>query len=331
MNSASVHLLLGPETGEKERFLEGLRAQIAKTSGASPEVTNFYTFDTSVGDVLAILRNGSLFSTHRLVVLKGVDTITKKAETELLCEYLANPAPDATLCLIAETPSIDKRIEKAVPASNKKIFWELFENQKRSWITQYFRSQGMTVSSDASELLLEMVENNTRDMERECEKLSLFCGKGSTLEVGDVESYIYHSKEENVFTLFDHVVAADFAGSLETVQSIVLSGETNGVALLSGLLWQFRRLHQIKLLIEENYGEVEACMKAQVRSKRGQKTYITGTKNYTAQNLEDIISLIARYDALVRGMRTEVQSLLLELFLYYCIVKRGTQPEPYRS
>lgn len=331
MSNPSAYLLLGPETGEKERFLETLQKQIAKSAGSPPEISSLYTFDTPVADVLAILRNGSLFAAHRLVVLKGVETITKKAEASLLCEYLAAPAPDATLCLLSDSPSVDKRIEKAVPSAAKKIFWELFENQKRSWITKYFRSQGMSVSPDASELLLEMVENNTRDMQRECEKLSLFIGKGGTIEVADVEAYIYHSKEENVFTLFDHVVAADFPGSLETVQSILLSGDANAVALLSGLLWQFRRLHQIKSLIDENYGEVEACMKANVRSKRGQRTYIAGAKNYSAEELENIVTLIADYDGLVRGMRSEVQPLLLELFLYYCIVRRGEQPEPYQK
>lgn len=331
MTKAAVHLLLGPETGEKDRFLDELKAGIKKASGAPPEVTTAYTFDTQIGDLLAILRNGSLFSAHRLVVLKGADAITKKADIELLAEYCAHPVSEATLCLIADTTSVDKRLEKAVPAQAKRIFWELFENQKRSWLGKYFRDAGISISPAASELLLEMVENNTHDMRVECDKLTLFFGKGSKIEESDIESYIYHSKEENVFTLFDRVAAKDFAGALEVIGSILLSGEANGISLLSGLLWQFRRLHEVRTLLDNNYGTTEACAKAGIRSKRQQRTYLEGSKSYGTRDLERIISLVARYDALLRSMRSEVQGLLLELFLYYCIVKRGREPEPYRA
>jgi len=330
MNRGSVHLLLGPESGEKERFLEQIAEQVGRSTGSPPEITNAYTFDTPVSDVLAILRNGSLFAAHRIVVLKGAESITKKNDVELIREYIARPAPDATFCLLADTPSIDKRIEKAAPSGAKRIFWELFDNQKRSWLVGYFRDAGITISPAASELLLDMVDNNTKDMRKECEKLTLFFGKGSTIEESDVESYIYHSKEENVFTLFDRVAAADFPGSLEVVQSILLSGEANAVSLLSGLLWQFRRLHEIRTLLDNNYGVTEACSKAKIRSKRAQKSYVAGSKNYRAEDLERVITLIARYDALARGTRSGGESLLLELFLYYCIVKRGREPESYR-
>lgn len=331
MSKGSVHLLLGPETGEKERFLGELANKVEQATGSPPELTTFYSFDTQIADLLALLRNGSLFSTHRIVVLKGVEEITKKGEVELLCEYLAHPAREATLCLISDSPSIDKRLEKAAPASAKRIFWELFENQKRAWLARYFKEARLEISPEACELLLEMVDNSTRELERECEKLAIFFGAGSTISEQDVETFLYHSKEENVFTLFDRVAAGDFADSLEILQKVLLSGEANGVSLLSGLLWQFRRLHEIKTLLDASYSGVEACQKVGVRSKRGQKSYLAGARVYTARDLEGIITLIARYDALIRGARSETTALLLELFLYYCVVRRGREPEPYRS
>lgn len=331
MSRASIHLLLGPETGEKERFLDELRTQLTKAIGSPPELSSFYAFDTPVDELLSIVRNGSLFSAHRLVVLKGAEEITKKGDVDLLSDYFAHPAPDATLCLLSDAPGIDKRIEKAAPSGAKRIFWELFENQKRGWVMQYFRRADISISSEACELLLEMVDNNTRDLQRECDKLSLFFAASRAIEEADVESYIYHSKQENVFTLFDRVAAADFAASLEILQSILLSGETNGVALLAGLLWQFRRLHEIRGYLDASYGATEACTKAKVRGKRAQRSYLAGSKNYNARDLENIISLIARYDGFVRGARSGREGLVLELFLYYCIVRRGREPEGYRA
>lgn len=331
MNRASVLLLLGPETGEKERFLDELRAEIEQSTGSVPETTTFYAFDTQIADLLSVLRNGALFAAHRIVVLKGAEEITKKGDIELLGEYIAHPAHEATLCLVADSPSIDKRLDKAVPPKAKRIFWELFDNQKRAWVTRYFREAGITISADASDLLLEMVDNSTRELKRECEKLALFFGAGNAIGEQDVETFLYHSKEENVFTLFDRIAGGDFAGSLEILQKVLLSGDANGVSLLSGLLWQFRRLHEIQSLLGANYSGPEACLKAKVRGKRAQKTYLAAAGNYRAIEIEAIITLIARYDALVRAARSETQALLLELFLYYSVVRRGREPEPYRS
>jgi len=325
------YLLLGPETGEKERFISQLRARIEGAAGEAPEVSTFYTFETQPHAVVALLRNGSLFSAHRIVMYKGIDTLTKKDDVEPVASYLSKPSPDTTLLLIAETPGVDKRIEKALPADRKKIFWELFENQKRSWVTGYFKQAGLSISTDAVELLLEVVDNTTDGLRKECEKLSQFFGEGGTVDEQGIETYIYHSKEENVFTLFDHVAGADLPASLETLQSILLSGDSNAVGLLSGLVWQFRRLLQVHSLLAESYAITDACTKAGIRSKRTQKSYAEAVRNFTARDVEAIMTLLAQFDGELRAARSDQQRLLLELFLYYCIARKGRAPEPYRA
>ena len=331
MSAPASYVLLGPETGEKERFIEQIRAGKAKAVGEPPEVSSFYTFDTDAAALVAQLRNGSLFSAHRIVLYKGVDSLTRAQEIEPLLAYLEHPNPDVTLILTAETPSVDRRIEQAHSGEQKKIFWELFENQKRGWIVQYFRQVGLQIEPEATLLLLELVDNTTNDLRKECEKLAQYLGKGATVDEQAVEAYIFHSKEENVFTLFDRIASGDLPSSIETLQSILLSGDGNPVALLAGLLWQLRRLHQIQALLNENYEIQEACLKAGVRSKRSQKSYAEATHHYAVADVEAMIALLARFDGEVRAIRSDLQPLLLELFVYCCVVRKGKPIEPYRS
>ena len=330
MTESRAFLLLGPEVGEKGDFIETLKEKITERCGEPPEESVYYPFETTIGEVIALLRNGSLFARHRLVTYRDAHEIKRKEEVSLLVDYLGSPAADATLLLVSDETQVDKRITKAIPDGASRIFWEMFENRKRSWITSYFARQGLSISQDATELLLDLVENNTRDMRLECERLALFFGKGKKIEVGDVETYIYHSKEENVFTLFDRIADADFPASLSTLHSILLSGEGNGIQLIAGLLWQFRRLLSAKCLLASRFGSEEVWMKLGIRSKRSQRSYAAGLSNYSLEDLRRIMVLVAHYDGRLRTVRSDLQPLLLELFLYYCIVRKGLQAEPYR-
>ena len=87
----------------------------------------------------------------------------------------------------------------------------MFDNQKQGWVTNFFRQRKITIAADAVEYILDMVENNTRDMRAECERLALFFGPDATIGLESVEQYIYHSKEENVFTLFDRICERELA------------------------------------------------------------------------------------------------------------------------
>jgi DNA polymerase-3 subunit delta len=210
-----------------------------------------------------------------------------------------------------------------VPKENKVIFWELFENQKKGWIANYFRKQRIEIDPQASLFLLEMVENNTRELRDTCEKLSLFFGEGSRIGYADVEKILYHSKDENVFTLFESVAARDFAAALEVLNQLLLSRDTDPVGLLAGILNQVRKLRNLKALVEQRYSLEEAFSRLKIRGKKVQKIYADGLRAYTLAELRDIVQLIARFDRRARSLKSTLQACLLQLFLYYLVVRGG--------
>ncbi|WP_455381543.1 DNA polymerase III subunit delta [Salinispira pacifica] len=323
-----VYLLLGPESGEKQEFIQSVRSAIEKRTGEKPEEPRFYPFETGMSELVALLRNGSLFSAHRLVLLDSVEQLTTKADIELLSGYCEHPVEDATLFLLSDQTQVDKRLAAAVPADHRKIFWEMFDNQKLGWVTSYLRKQGCSISGEAANLLLEMVENNTQELRRECDRLALYFGRDHEIGADDVETFIYHSKEENVFTLFEEMAACNFDGSLEILQKMMLGSEANPVAIIAGLTWQFRRLLALAILLEERYSARDAFMKLNIRGKRVQKNYETGGRNFSRENLERVLVLSARYDALFRRLGSAVHPLLLQLYVYSVVIRKGQEPAP---
>ncbi|RLD29841.1 MAG: DNA polymerase III subunit delta, partial [Bacteroidetes bacterium] len=268
-NPEPVYLFLGPEIGLKTDEIDKIKNSFQKNTGENPEIHKFYPYDTSMGEVISLMKNGALFSSYKFVTFMNVEELKKNDIAELV-SYIKSPGTDCTLFLVSEKTSVDKKISSAIPKKSVRIFWELFENQKKSWISNFFRNEKIEISFDAIEMILEMVENNTNDMRNACSKLSIFFGTDSQIEEEDIEHFIYHSKEENVFTLFKKIAAADFSSSVEILHKIALSGEGSPVQLISGLQWQFRKLLTLSQLFAKRYSREEALSKAQIRGKRNQ-------------------------------------------------------------
>ena len=128
MAKGLCYLFTGPEIGERQDAIQRIRQELTKKYGASPEEQSFYASETAVSDIVSVLRNGSLFSDVRLILVKNAESIKKKEDVELLGAYIAQPQEDTTLILISDEIGIDKKLEAAIPKEQKKIFWELFEN-----------------------------------------------------------------------------------------------------------------------------------------------------------------------------------------------------------
>jgi DNA polymerase-3 subunit delta len=313
-----------------EKITEALTARL----GEPPERSRFSAGETAMAEIVLRLRNMSLFARHRLVIVSNAEEVKRAEEVAALVEYLASPAPDATLLLLSAgfSGDIDRRITGdqkkktpgAVPFEHQKVFWEMFDNQKQGWVTSFFRQRKISIAPEAVDYILDMVENNTRDMRVECERLALFFGPDAALTLESVEQYIYHSKEENVFTLFDRICTRELLPAQEVLDKILLSREADATQLAGGLLLQFRKLAGYKRMRAANYEGAEAFPRLRIFSKKNQKTYVEGSRSFSASEIEAIVQLLVEFDERFRSVKADLHDLLLRLMVYY-VVQRGGQ------
>ena len=313
-----IYLLLGPENGEKKEFIRTLEKNITKEYGKL-EKFRFYPYETEMNEIVSIMKNGSLFSSHKIVIINNSEDIKKKNSIEQLVDYCKSPSCEVTLILVSDNNKIDTKIEKSVPAAQKKIFWEMFENRKKSWVTSFFRKKGLTIDSDAVNLFLEMVENDTDSMKNDCEKLAFYFKEGARIKEDDIETFLYHSREESVFTLFEKISKRELEASLDILNSIILAKDTLPIQLLSGLLWQFKNLLTLSTMLSLHFPQGEALIKSNIRGKRNQQIYMDGTRHYKIKELQKIIPLTEEYDNRLRSVKTEMLESILQMFLYHCI------------
>ncbi|NOY10329.1 MAG: DNA polymerase III subunit delta [Spirochaetes bacterium] len=322
-----VFLLLGPETGKKAQFVEKIVGDRKKKYGEKPEIYRFYPYGLDTKDVVSILRNGSLFASSKIVLINKFEELRGKKLLDPVIDYCKDPSDDAVLILLSDSvKDIPVSVKKLVPKENTVIFWEMFESEKKGWIINFFNRNKIRIEQDAVNSLLDMIENNTRMLKEECTKLAQFFSEGALITADKIEDFLYHSKEENVFSLFARMVQRDFSSSLDVLDSILLSKETDADKVLSGILWQIEKLLLFRRLIDSSYQTDEALSKAGIIGKRNQKNYNTGSKNFKTPELERIIRLIYETKVRLRTYGNELHTLILQLFFYYVILKAGKSP-----
>ncbi|MCF7945068.1 MAG: DNA polymerase III subunit delta [Spirochaetia bacterium] len=348
------YLLLGPETGKKSAFIKNLYGKARKHWGDDVELHRFYSFELESGKLLSMLQNNSLFAEHQVFILAQVENLQQGPQSELL-SYLAHPSDAITLIMTSSEVRVHKKIMDAVPKANQIIFWELFENQKQDWLKAYFRHHSMRIDDETISLILDLVENNTQEMKLVCDQFVSYLRTGKkagkddekniakaekagisdiiTITEDDVEQFIYHSRKENVFSLFKKMAALDLRGSLEIYRSLYLAGEAYPVQLIAGLLWQFRRLHSYVQHLKDRFSPEDAQKKvkvlgkpAAIRGRGNQAMYAQAAANYSLRDIRRCIVLLQRYDIQVRSVRTDLESTVMELLLYRIIVRSGEKP-----
>ena len=318
----NCYLLLGPEAGEKNDFIQTIKESLAKSSGGSVDTYSFYPYDSDVPEIISIMKNISLFASVKLVLIKNCHDLKKK-DAALIAEYIKNPSEDCILILTSDNTKADAVIEKAVPEECKKIFWEMFENKKKAWVTQFFHKEKISIENSAVNFLVDILEGDSESFKNECSKLVLFFEQNETITEEKIADFFYNRKEENIFSLFDHIAKSDFEKSLAAAKNIILSGESAPVQMLGGILWQIKNVYEIEKLMIQKKSFSEACAALNLRTKKQQGIYSAATQNYSIKEIEKIITLTAYYDLLFRTIKTEIQHIMLPVFLYSIIVKKG--------
>jgi len=310
--AAPAYLLLGPENGDKQDKLKEILASIKKEVGSEPEIHRFYAFEGEDDKLFSALDNNSFFSDHRLVILSKIEDLSTQT-ANAVGKYLTHPSSTATLVLISDETYVKlPQITKQIPKENTITFWEMFDNQKQDWVRQFFRRQGITITGEAIDTLLEQIENNTTEMKTICSQLALFWQtdkRQGPIDADAVETYIEHSKNEDGYTLFPAMVKRDLKQSLRILHAILETGDSStSFTLHAQLLWQFRRLFSVVQLYAASHDENTAFRdasvlgtKAAIFNFRDKQLYRTGLRTYSEEQMKTVMMALGDADIPIKA------------------------------
>lgn len=294
-----------------------------------------FNYDLFYGDEAggAAIRNCAsempVFAERRLVVVKAVEKLAAR-ETEVLIEYLKDPAESTTLVFMS--PKLDGRLKFSQALSRAAVVIDcspLREAQLGPWLAREAERLGLRLEEQAQQVLKEAAGGSLHGLRRELEKLSSYVPSGRAVTAADVQVLRGIEPGASIFDLTLAIAEGDRGKVLSILARNLEAGEAP-LRILGALAWQYRRLWKVKESMAGGGREGEAARTlrmdpARVRPFLGR---------FSEEHLHAAVRLFLEADGQLKGGSNSRPKILLErLLLRLCgfVEKRQgppSQPRP---
>lgn len=182
----------------------------------------------------ALLSTPPMLAERRVVVLRDVDKLKKGART-LLDRYLARPAHDTVLVLVA--PSGVKADKGLSTHATVVEYTPLTGDRLPRWVSYHAQhALGRAMTPDAVTLLVEAVGGDLAQLAVELEKLASYTTE--TIDERAVADVVGVRRGESLGDLLDAVAAKDVETAIGLIPIVLQLPKTNAVSIVMALTVQ---------------------------------------------------------------------------------------------
>jgi DNA polymerase III subunit delta len=218
-----LHVVAGADSYLAEEALEALIAAAVGNAGRADSVQVFRGDESTWPQVAAAARTGSLFASRRAVVVRNADAL--KGDGEEMVAYIEDPAPDASLILLAVKPDKRKTVWKRLMEQASVAPAEPLKGRAlRARVQERLRQRRLALRDDGLEELLERVGQDLRRLMGELDKLEAF-GSPAPLSAEDVAKVLGRGLAPPLYRLGDAFAARRGPETLEVLHALLEEGE----------------------------------------------------------------------------------------------------------
>ena len=310
-----VYLITGADRPKIQRALRRLRDRIGE------EATELLSAHETTGDdaVAACNALGLLGRDGRLVIVEEVDR-WKAGDVKAIASYLASPAPDTVLALVAGQLKKDSALAKACAKAGDVLVYDVVKRRISEWVTKQFADRGVTVEAEAARLLVEIVGEDPEELASEVDKIATWAG-GDPVGTREIELLAAGCAEVPGYELTDAWGRRDLAGALAACQTLLeRSGDpvSRTVPMLIGMLvGHVGRVRDCQSFAEQGLTSREAAARLKRHPFYVEKLYAQA-RNYGPDELRDAVVRLAELDHAVKGgsrlaVDLELERALIEI------------------
>ena len=212
--------------GEEELLVSravGTVVRPPRAPNPEPHVSDHDAAHLQPGDLVDLL-SPSLFGDERVVVLRGIQDLSKEAAADVT-SYAADPLPEICLVLVHAGGAKGKALLTAFGGARRVECPKVTKPaERRDFVRGELRADNRQVTDDAVTALLDAVGSDLRELASAASQLLSDTDGPITPEV--VQRYHRGRAEASGFAIADKAVDGDLAGALELARW----GESTGLA-----------------------------------------------------------------------------------------------------
>jgi DNA polymerase-3 subunit delta len=293
----SVYLITGGDRPKIQRALRRLRDRMGE------DALELLSANEAGGDdAVAAFNSMGLLGGGRLVIVEEVDR-WKAADVKAIVAYLANPAPDTVVALVAAELKKDSALGKACAKAGDVLVYDVPKRRLPEWVGKQFAERGTSVDAEAARLLVEIVGEDPEELASEVDKIATWAG-GEAVGTAEIQELAAGCAEVPGYELTDAWGRRDLPGSLAACQTLLeRSGDpvSRTVPALVGLLVaHVGRVRDCQSFAEEGLSAREAASRLKRHPFYVEKLFAQA-RNYDRSELRAAVVRLAELDHAVKG------------------------------
>jgi DNA polymerase-3 subunit delta len=307
-----AYLVHGSDRPKVDQALRRLRDRIEAAGGSVERVQagdgSDETSATPAGVVLECNALG-LFGGARLVLVSGIETWKAEQSLAMLIEYLASPAPDATLALVA-SEALDAKhpLLAGKLAGLELLLYDLPERKGLpEWVAKAARASGASIDRDAVARLLELGGDDAQSLSSEIAKLAAYAG-GGVIRREDVDAISVLERDVPPWDLTDAIGARDGKEALVQLGRFLDKRDGAVAAALPSIARHLRQLLAARRALGRGEGPKELAKTLNMRSEFPARKLLDQARGWSDDQLSAGIVRIALAERETRGDRVHATS-----------------------
>jgi DNA polymerase-3 subunit delta len=255
-----VYLISGEDELKRETVIKRLRKRIS-TLGDLSFNSDVFNGESASGEEIVAAANTLPFASNvRLVQVNNAEKL-RKADMELLIDYLASPCQTTVLALLANKLAKNTRLYKAVGAFGKTAYIDCAPFQAKDLngaVRQMALTHGVTFTEGAAASLIDLVGTNTVALDNEIKKLALAHRGDDAVNQSEVIQLVAHTAEIKPWEFIDSFGMKNLSRCIHLYNRME---KTSPHQLLALCISRIRDLISVKALSARGNCDIASTMK----------------------------------------------------------------------
>jgi len=261
-SAGSILVAAGPDVYQSGRLQSKVVNRFRKE--LDYEIFRFDAVELREGDLKRHLLENSLFSAGKLIEISNIHKLGKAAVPELLHaikEGLSDSALFMSSSKVPRESAILRKLEKTVPVY---ICYEPFDSDMPGWVSRLASEENITLSREATQLLLEYSGRNLRRLSDAMVRLALYHGSETRIDRDKLVEVISGKGGTDVFHLGDMIFCNRRGEAVDAAWSLLQYGE-EPVGMLAYLFSTWQKVIWAMEIVEAGGGSREVSSKTGAR------------------------------------------------------------------
>lgn len=307
-----AYLVRGDDPTLVSRALSGLLADL---SGDDELAVENLPDDADAGAVVEALSTPSLLGDRRVVVVREAGRFAADEAADIAA-YLAEPAPDAVLVLVAGGGALSRKLSDAVRKSGHIVEAGVSTRANAKERTQWFADQvaasPVSLAPGAAKRLQAHLGEEMGRLETLLAGLASAYGDGATVTEDELEPFLGAAGGVAPWDLTDCIDRGDAAGAIVALRRMLEGGQRPPIVVLASLSRHVLSLLKMDGSGARNDGEAAALL--------GMKPYparkvLSQARKLGGDKVRRAVKLTAQADLDIRGASEWPPELVLEVLV----------------